>query len=94
MSIHCQTFDASKLFSAVVNSTREYNIIEAVATGTHRQQLAALEQLLSSNDTPRYLVDPLRVGYNMIASGRGNFHSAYTPASLTGSGVLPYVDGD
>ncbi|QJX71366.1 hypothetical protein F-M6_0117 [Faustovirus] len=82
------TFDTSTLFFAVVNSTRDYSIIDAVSNGNHQQQLIALEHLILSNETPRYLLPTLQLGYSIIASGQDDFRSVYTRSNLTGSGLV------
>ncbi|QKE50217.1 hypothetical protein F-VV10_0097 [Faustovirus] len=56
----------STLFFAVVNSTRDHSIIDAIANGSIYQQAAALDFLIKSAETPHYLVDTLQIGYNTI----------------------------
>jgi hypothetical protein len=75
------SFDVSKLFFAVVNSTRDHTIIDDVSKGTVQQQITALQYLLLSPETPHYLLPIIQSGYNMLVTGQYNFRSIYTPES-------------
>jgi DNA polymerase III delta subunit len=85
--------NAASLFSAVVNSTKDHNVIDAIASGNRNQKINALSSLLKSEATPRYAINILRDYYvdllNLNTSQVDTYYDGYVATNLTGSDQIP-----
>ncbi|AIB51804.1 hypothetical protein E24_00104 [Faustovirus] len=88
--------EASKLFFAVVNSTKQHDIIDAVASGTREQKISALGQLLIAPQTPKHLLNTLQQSYSDLINNSQNnddiYYDGYMRTNLTGSELIPNDD--